>query len=227
MQTLIRRARSAAERLPLQPGGRRHRGRRRGRRACAGVDREGRASPTSVRRDSTSRRSREDWSARQQRTFSEFKVPDTLAVGFSAAPTINFLITTEYTRVFHSQLRADYVDVLVNQGESRTRADRFSIDDAGEIHVGAEYLLPVARRPGHPRRRLVRARPLRALRADAGQRPAGRADRRQPLVRPRSVALHGGARFAMPACTRVCDFSVGVDYSSRSTLVSISTIVGF
>ena len=40
----------------------------------------------------------------QQRTTSTFKVPDTFAVGVSMAFTSAFLITTEYTRVFHSQL---------------------------------------------------------------------------------------------------------------------------
>jgi hypothetical protein len=160
----------------------------------------------------------------QERTFSEFKVPDTLAVGFSAAPTINFLITTEYTRVFHSQLFADYVKVLVNQGESRTRADRFSIDDVGEIHVGAEYLLPIARRPG------IRAGVWYEPDHSVHFVPTAANDLLDERI---AVSLSSGrdlwhytagGRFAIHP--RV-DFSVGVDYSSRSTLVSISTNVGF
>jgi long-chain fatty acid transport protein len=82
-----------------------------------------------------------------QQTASTFKVPDVLALGASAPIGSRFLLTGEYTYVFHSQLRDSYVDVLINQGESQTRSDRFSIDDAGEVHFGAEYLLPIARRP--------------------------------------------------------------------------------
>jgi long-chain fatty acid transport protein len=84
----------------------------------------------------------------QQRTFSEFKVPDTFALGFSDQITPAFLITTEYTRVFHSQLFSDYVRLLASQGESRDRIGRFTIDDANEFHVGAEYLFAVKMRPG-------------------------------------------------------------------------------
>jgi hypothetical protein len=160
----------------------------------------------------------------QQRTTSEFKVPDVLAVGFSAAPTINFLITTEYARVFHSQLRADYVDVLVNQGESRTRADRFSIDDAGEIHVGAEYLIPIARRPG------IRAGVWFEPDHSVHFVPTPANDLLDERI---AVSLSSGRDlWHYTAGTRLAihprvDLSVGVDYSSRSTLVSISTNVGF
>jgi hypothetical protein len=83
----------------------------------------------------------------QQRTVDTFKVPDTLAIGVSAMINDRFLVTTEYTRVFHSQLRSDYVVVLARQGESRPRLDRFTIDDANEFHVGVEYLLPLPKRP--------------------------------------------------------------------------------
>jgi len=160
----------------------------------------------------------------QQRTFSEFKVPDTLAVGFSAAPTINFLITTEYTRVFHSQLRDDYVDVLVNQGESRTRADNFSIDDAGEIHVGAEYLLPIARRPG------IRAGVWFEPDHSVHFVPTPANDLLDERI---AVSLSSGRDLwhytigSMLAVHPRVDLSVGVDYSLRSTLVSASANVRF
>lgn len=160
----------------------------------------------------------------QQRSEAEFKTPDVLAVGFSAAPTINFLITTEYSWVFHSQLRADYIDVLVNQGESRARADRFSIDDAGEIHVGAEYLLPIARRPG------IRAGVWFEPDHSVHFVPTPANDLLDELI---AVSLSSGRDlWHYTAGTRLAvhprvDVSVGVDYSSRSTLVSISTIVGF
>jgi hypothetical protein len=160
----------------------------------------------------------------QQTTEAEFKIPDVLAVGFSAAPTINFLITTEYTRVFHSQLRADYIDVLVNQGESRPRANRFSIADAGEIHVGAEYLLPIPGRPG------IRAGFWYEPDHSVHYEPTAAYDLLDELI---DVSLSSGrdlwhyAAGTMVAVNPRVDISVGIDHSARSTLVSASANIRF
>ena len=83
----------------------------------------------------------------QQTTTSTFKVPDTFAVGASIVFSSAFLVTTEYTRVFHSQVFDDYVKVHASQGESRDRVANYSINDANEFHLGAEYLIPVKGRP--------------------------------------------------------------------------------
>jgi long-subunit fatty acid transport protein len=90
-----------------------------------------------------------------QQTTANFKVPDVFAVGVSARhnwldadgnPIGSFLVTTEYKRVMYSELREDYLDVLVNQGtDTRARADRFSIADGNEAHVGVEYGLVALR----------------------------------------------------------------------------------
>ena len=83
----------------------------------------------------------------QQRSTADFNVPDVVAAGLSARIKEAFLVTTEYKHVFHSQLRSDYVAVIVNQGETKDRAARFTIDDTNEWHVGAQYLLPIRTRP--------------------------------------------------------------------------------
>jgi long-subunit fatty acid transport protein len=83
----------------------------------------------------------------QERTTATFKVPDVFAVGASLPVGDAFLITSEYTWVFYSQVTSEYVEVLARQGESRDRLDRFTIDDAGEFHFGVEYLLPMPGRP--------------------------------------------------------------------------------
>ena len=160
----------------------------------------------------------------QERSTAEFKVPDVLAAGFSAPLGTSFLITTEYSLVFHSQLRSDYVNVLVNQGESRDRTDRFTIDDAHEFHVGAEYLLPVATRPG--------------LRAGLWFDPDhsvhfAPTPANDPLDERLAASLSSGRDVwhytfgAMVAIHRRLDVSAAVDHSSRSTVISTSAILYF
>jgi long-subunit fatty acid transport protein len=83
-----------------------------------------------------------------QTSTAEFRAPDTIAVGLSQkAFGQTATVTAEYKRVFYSQLRSDYVVALVSQGESRSRSDRFTIDDANEIHLGGEYIVPISLAP--------------------------------------------------------------------------------
>jgi long-chain fatty acid transport protein len=77
-----------------------------------------------------------------QRTVdADFRVPDVMAGGVSIRPTDTFLVTAQYNRVLHSQLQHEYVDILVNQPGSQDRADRFTIADGNEFHLGAEFVL--------------------------------------------------------------------------------------
>jgi long-chain fatty acid transport protein len=76
---------------------------------------------------------------------AKFRVPDVIAAGLSIRPNDRFLFSAQYNRVLHSQLQHDYVDVLVNQPASVDRADRFSIADSNEVHLGAEYVLAAVR----------------------------------------------------------------------------------
>jgi hypothetical protein len=154
-----------------------------------------------------------------------FKVPDTIAVGASAL-TFNesLLFTAEYTRVFHSQLRSQYVDVLIGQGESAAKAANFSIADSNEVHVGAEYILPVARHPGirggfwYDPDHSVHFSPTSAN---------DFLDERLAAMLSSGKDLWHYTFGGMIAIHPKADFSAAVDHSSRTTLVSASIIVHF
>jgi long-chain fatty acid transport protein len=160
----------------------------------------------------------------QQSIASTFKVPDVLAVGASTLWNDVLLLTVEYTRVLHSQLFSEYVDVLASQGESGPRADRFTINDANEFHVGAEWMLPVRGRPG------IRGGawfdPDHSVRYD----PTAAND----LLDERIVAALSSGRDlwhytfgGMVAVHPRVDLSAAFDHSDRSTIVSLSAIVRF
>lgn len=161
----------------------------------------------------------------QQRTVADFNVPDVFAAGLSAKFFDQaFLVTTEYKRVFHSQLRSDYVEVLVNQGESATRADRFTIDDANEAHVGAEYILPLQRPAA------VRA----GLWFDPDHSVHFAPTAANDLLDERiAISLSSGRdlwHYTFGATVTVhprMELSVGADHSARSLLVSTSAILRF
>ena len=160
----------------------------------------------------------------QQRTVSTFKVPDAFAVGASFPVGNAFLITAEYTRVFHSQLKSEYVDSLARQGESRDRVDRFTIDDANEFHFGVEYLLPIPKRP--------------ALRGGfwfdpdhaVHYAPTAAYDLLDERV---ATSLSSGRDLwhytlgTMIAVHPRVDISVALDLSSRSTIISTSASIRF
>ncbi|MEW6368236.1 MAG: outer membrane protein transport protein [Acidobacteriota bacterium] len=67
----------------------------------------------------------------------KFKVPDTFGVGVSIAPNDRLLMNLDVQRVMYSDLLQDF---KVTVGSSRP--EDFTIDDATEIHVGAEYVIP-------------------------------------------------------------------------------------
>lgn len=159
----------------------------------------------------------------QERTLSTFKVPDVFAAGVSATFD-RALVTVEYTHVFHSQLKHEYVEVLARQGESGPRIDRFTIADGNEFHAGMEYLLPL---PGRP-----------ALRGgfwfdpDHSVHYEPTAD--NDFLDERIVAalssgrdLWHGTFGGMVTVHPRMDVAVAVDYSSRSTVVSTSAIIRF
>lgn len=160
----------------------------------------------------------------QQRTTSTFKVPDTFAVGVSVAFNSAFLITSEYTRVLHSQLFTEFVSVLASQGASGERLDSFTIDDANEFHLGAEYLVPVKGRPA------IRLGIWFDPDHSVHYAPTPANDLLDERI---AIALSSGRDFwhytggTMIAVHPQMDISAGVDYSSRSTRISASAIIHF
>ena len=159
----------------------------------------------------------------QERSTADFNVPDVVAAGLSARIKEAFLITTEYKHVFHSQLRSDYVDVIVTQGETKDRASRFTIDDANEVHFGAQYLLPIKTRP--------------ALRAGAWfdpdhsvhYAPTPANDLTDELVAASFSSGRDLWHYTFGANVTVgrVVLSVGADRAARSLLFSTSAIVRF
>ena len=160
----------------------------------------------------------------QQRTTSTFKVPDTFAVGVSMAFGSAFLITTEYTRVLHSQLFSDYVSVLASRGETRDRLDNFTIDDANEFHLGAEYLVPVKGRPA------IRLGIWFDPDHSVHYAPTPANDLLDERI---GIALSSGRDLwhytggTMVAVHPRMDLSAGIDWSEQSTRVSASAIIHF
>jgi long-chain fatty acid transport protein len=153
-----------------------------------------------------------------------FKVPDTLAIGMSMGFGSAFLITTEYTRVFHSQLFSDYVSVLAGQGESRDRVANFTIDDSDEFHLGAEYLVPVKGRPA------IRLGIWFDPDHSVHFAPTPAYDLLDERI---ATALSSGRDLwhytggTMVAVHSRVDLSFGLDYSEQSTRVSASAIIHF
>ena len=160
----------------------------------------------------------------QQRTTSTFKVPDTFAVGASMAFSSAFLITTEYTRVLHSQLFSEYVSVLAGQGESRDRLERFTIDNADEFHLGAEYLVPVKGRPA------VRLGIWFDPDHSVHYAPTSADDLLDERI---AISLSSGRDLwhytggTMVAVHPRMDVSAAIDHSAQSTRVSVSAIIHF
>jgi hypothetical protein len=134
------------------------------------------------------------------------------------------LVTTEYKHVFHSQLRSGYVEVLVNQGESRSRADRFTIDDANEVHLGAEYILPIGIAPSF--RAGVWFDPDHSVH----YAPTAANDLLDERI---ALSLSSGRdlwHYTVGASVAVhprVELSIGADHSARSLMVSSSAIFRF
>jgi|SRR6185503_8229200 len=153
-----------------------------------------------------------------------FKVPDLFSAGFSFMLTPRFLVTTEYARAFHSQLRSDYIDVQASQGEAVARRDRFTIDDANEAHVGAEYLLPFKGRPA------IRGGFWFDPDHSVHYAPTGAndlLDERLGITLSTGRDLWHYTLGTMVAVHSRVDLSAAVDHSARSTVVSTSAIIRF
>ena len=160
----------------------------------------------------------------QQRTFATFKVPDVFSVGVSAELSDAFLVTTEYTYVRHSQVFREYIEVLTRVGDTRTRMDRFAIDDAHEFHLGAEYLLPF---PGRPALRGgFWFDPDHSLHYEPT--PAyDLLDERMDVALSSGKDLWHGTIGTMVAVHPRVDLNAAYDYSSRSRVFSFSAAIRF
>ena len=87
-------------------------------------------------------------------TRANFKIPDSLGIGFSFTPLDPLTVNVDANRVFYSQITDDFLDftqVQVGQGQSRITQ---TMPDVTEIHFGLEYIFtqtanPVSLRVGY------------------------------------------------------------------------------
>jgi hypothetical protein len=73
-----------------------------------------------------------------------FHVPDIYGVGLAWRPTDRFTLAVDYDRVEYSDLLDDLVDIfhLQDLAAANPELGAFRIDDADELHVGAEIWMP-------------------------------------------------------------------------------------
>lgn len=69
------------------------------------------------------------------------KVPDTIGAGVSITPAEDVLINFDIQRVQYSDLLDDFVITLSGISQKPV-PEEFTVDNATELHVGAEYMIP-------------------------------------------------------------------------------------
>jgi hypothetical protein len=155
-----------------------------------------------------------------------FRVPHTLAVGFSFRATGRLLVAIEGTRITYSRLVDDFV---TEQARASGQQTRFSVDDGTELHVGAQYAL--GRQSGAP----VRLRaggwydPDHSVHFQAGPSPASPEarlfdERFATALSKGEPQLHlsGGAGFTL---SPRLEFNAGLDVARRTRQFSASAIM--
>jgi long-chain fatty acid transport protein len=148
-----------------------------------------------------------------------FHVPDVYGVGLAFRPSDAWRFAVDYDRVRYSQLTEGFVDIFdlatLLPGEA-PELDAFRIDDAGEIHVGAEYAL-------------LQRWPVLMLRAGAWYEPdhslrfEGRNVGFSAVFRPRGDEMHYTAGVGLALHRLLVDLAA--DHSRRVDVISLS--VGF
>jgi long-subunit fatty acid transport protein len=73
-----------------------------------------------------------------------FNTPDTFSVGVMVRPVESFTISADFSRVTYSDIREDFVTTQAINAPNG-RVENFLIDDANELHFGAEYVFAQAR----------------------------------------------------------------------------------
>lgn len=76
------------------------------------------------------------------RQTARFHVPDAAALGVAWRPIERLTVTTEATRVLYSQMVAEMTNVFgAGQTNLSSQTDQYKVDNALELHAGAEYVL--------------------------------------------------------------------------------------
>lgn len=155
---------------------------------------------------------------------TRFRVPNTLAVGASFRTPGGLLISGEVARITYSRLENDFI-----VSQSRGEPGSFHVDDGTELHAGVQY--PWRRSSGPPIR--LRAgtwfdpdHSVKFAPVTAPQTAVDRLfDERLDVALSKGKGqLHvtGGVGATL---TPRLEFNAGIDYASRTQLLSMSLIV--
>ena len=157
-----------------------------------------------------------------------FHVPDVWGVGVAFQPADGFRLAFDYDRIRYSQLLQGFVDIFELATLPRTdptsekppdpELNRFKIDDTGELHLGFEYAF-------------LKHWPVLTLRAggwwepDHSLRFEGDNVGFRAVFRQRADQMHytAGAGLAL----RRLQIDAGIDYSNRTSVVSLSAGVRY
>jgi long-chain fatty acid transport protein len=151
---------------------------------------------------------------------ARYSVPDILGAGVAYQPTEFFTVTLDYVHVEYSDLTNGLVGIVLIQSELTREAPFFKVDDAGEIRLGIESVIPYRRS-------------LLALRAGSWYDPAhriryeGQVPGLRAAFQPGEDEIHytAGFGFILPRWKARAD--VAFDYSDPIKTASFSTVLYF
>jgi long-subunit fatty acid transport protein len=144
-----------------------------------------------------------------------FHVPDIVGVGVAWRPADNLVVAFDWDRVRYSALSADLLNLL---RAARGEESLFRIDDADELHLGAEYQLVSWRVP-------LAVRLGAWLDPDHRLRYEGRSTLLRARFRPGEDELHLAA--GMGIVVRRTQVDVAVDLSDLVDTLSLSAVTRF
>ncbi len=148
---------------------------------------------------------------------AEFRVPDVYGLGIAYRPTETITIMIDYNHVKYSQLATDLINIFGPE-VAEPELDRFTADDADELHLGFEYFflqsrIPIAIRLGSW------YDPDHKIRFE-GESPDFRA-----LFQPGDDQIHYSAGFGIS--TRRLQIDVAFDGAENVQTFSFSTVIRF
>jgi long-chain fatty acid transport protein len=151
---------------------------------------------------------------------STFRVPDAAGGGVAVRVARTATFTAEITRVNYKSLLDGYVSA---QSGNFGKGENFTVDNATELHAGAEYILNV---PASPKLRIgVWHDPDHAVRYEAPANPDFFDQRFAAYLPARGAVTH--FTFGGGVSIRQLEINAGFDLSSRTKVFSVSSIVRF
>jgi long-subunit fatty acid transport protein len=152
----------------------------------------------------------------------DFRSPNVFGAGIRVQPRDDWSFSVDYDRIQYSRVKQDFIDF---QAISTGTQDQLSIEDANEVHAGAEYVLTkVAHHPGI--RFGVWYDPDHAV-TYLSDGSNSQIDVRLKATLPGGKSLvHYCAGFGMPLSDQF-EFNIGTDMSSQRRYFSASVVARF